>query len=121
VGYELARITSIHDSIATWRKGPKTLSVITIYLRDMSTPNISMICPTVIAESSMSFKAYSSLQVDVKPLPHMSKSAQSYRDFKIPRVTLIDCLILVRIMSRDLVGRLSSIWGVRASEEDSSR
>jgi hypothetical protein len=71
----------------------------------MSTPNISTAYPTIIAESLMSFKAYSSLQVTVKPSPAVSKSARGYRDFKIVRVRLTDCLILVRIFSRDLVGR----------------
>jgi hypothetical protein len=51
----------------------------------------------------MSFKASSSLQVAV------SKLARGYRDFKILRVRLADYLILVRIISRDLVDRLSSI------------
>jgi hypothetical protein len=68
-----------------------------------------MICPAVTAESSTSFKASSSLQVDVKPLPAVSKSARGYRDYKIPRVKLTDYVILVRIISRDLVDRLSSI------------
>jgi hypothetical protein len=109
MGHKLAQTTSIHDSIATWRKDSKALNVIIIYPRDMSTPNISMTCPTIIAESSMSFKASSSLQVIVKPSPVASNSAQGYRDFKILRVRLADCLILARIISRDLVGRLSSI------------
>jgi hypothetical protein len=59
----------------------------------------------------MGFKASLSLQVTTKPLPAASKSARGYRDFKILRVRLTNCLILVRIISRDLVGRLSSIWG----------
>jgi hypothetical protein len=82
-----------------------------IYPRDMSTPNISMTCPVVIAESSMSMKASSSLQVTAKPSTIVSKSARGYRDFKILRVRLTDCLILARIISWDLIGRLSSIWG----------
>jgi hypothetical protein len=105
-------------SIATWRKGSKPLNVITIYHRDMSTPNISTTCPVVTAESSMSFKASLSLQVTVKPSPAVSKLAWGYRDLKIPRVRLVDYLILVRIISQDLVSRLSSIWGVCASKED---
>jgi hypothetical protein len=111
MSHKLAQITSIHNSIATWRKDSKALNVITNYPRDISTPNISMICPTVTAECSMSFMASSSLQVTAKPLPATSKSAQDYGDFKILRVRLTDCLILVRIISRDLIGRLSSIWG----------
>jgi hypothetical protein len=67
---------------------------ITIYPRGMSTPNISMTYPTIIAQTSTSFKASSSLQVTVKPSPAASKLAQGYRDFKIPRVRLADCLIL---------------------------
>jgi hypothetical protein len=60
---------------------------------------------------SLSFKASLSLQVIMKPSPAVSKLARGYRDFKIPRVRLDDCLILVRIISRDLVGRMSRIWG----------
>jgi hypothetical protein len=85
----------------------------------MSIPNISMTCPAITAESSTSFKASSSLQAIVKLSPTASKSVQGYRDFKIPRVRLTDYLMLARIISRDLVGRLSSIWGLHASEEDS--
>jgi hypothetical protein len=85
----------------------------------MSIPNISMICPAVTAESSTSFKASSSLQVTVKPSPTVSKSARGYRDFKILRVRLADYLMFVRIISRDLISRLSSILGGGASEEDS--
>jgi hypothetical protein len=80
-----------------------------VYSRDMSTPSTSTTCPAVIAKSSTSFKASSSLQVTVKPSPVASKSAQGYKDIKIPRVRLADCLILARIISRDLVGKLSSI------------
>jgi hypothetical protein len=69
----------------------------------MSTPNISMTYHVITSEFSMSFKASSSLQVAV------SKLARGYRDFKILRVRLADYLILVRIISRDLVDRLSSI------------
>jgi hypothetical protein len=65
----------------------------------MSTPNISTTYPTIIAESSMSLMASSLLQVTVKPSPAASKSARGYRVFKIPRVRLADCLILVRIIS----------------------
>jgi hypothetical protein len=111
MGNELTRITSIHDIIATWRKVSKTLNVIIIYPRDISTPSISTIYPTVTAESSMSFKASSSLQVTAKPSPVTSKSAQGYRDIKILRLRLTNCLILVRFISQDLVSRLSSIWG----------
>jgi hypothetical protein len=68
-----------------------------------------MTYPAVTAESSMSFKASSSLQVTVKPSPTAPKSAQGYRDFKILRVRLVDYLILERIISQGLVGRLSSI------------
>jgi hypothetical protein len=70
-----------------------------------------MTCPAITAKSSMSFKASSSLQVTAKPSSATSNSARGYRDFKILRVRLTDYLILVRIISRDLVGRLSSIWG----------
>jgi hypothetical protein len=59
------------------------------------------------------------MQVTVMPSPTSSKSARGYRDFKILRVRLTDCLILVRIISQDLIGRLSNIWGVRTLEEDS--
>jgi hypothetical protein len=111
MGLELAQITSIHDSIATWRKGSKALNVITIYPRDMSTPNIFTTCPAITGESSMSFKPSSSQHVTTKPLPTASKFSWGYRDFKIPRFRLADCLILVRIISRDLIGRLSRIWG----------
>jgi hypothetical protein len=65
--------------------------------------------PAVIAESSTSFKASLSLQVAAKPSPATSKSAQGYKDFKMPRVRLADCYILARIISWDLVGKLSSI------------
>jgi hypothetical protein len=109
MGLELAQITSINDIIGTWRKGSKALNVITIYPRDMSTPNISMTCPTVTAESTVSFKASSSLQVTTKLSPATSKSARGYRDFKILRVRITEYLILARIISYDLVGILSSI------------
>jgi hypothetical protein len=111
MGHKLAQITSIHDSIATWRKGSQTHNVITIYPRDMSTPNRTTTCPVIIAESPTRFRAFLSLQVATNPSPSTSKSPRGYRDFKIPRVRLVDYLILVRIISRDLVGRLSSIWG----------
>jgi hypothetical protein len=39
----------------------------------------------------------------------MSKLARRYKDFKIPSVRLAACLILARIISRDLISRLSSI------------
>jgi hypothetical protein len=63
--------TTIHDNIITQRK-TKYLKY-DIYPRDMSTPNISMICLAVVAESSTSFKATSSEQVAVKPSPATSK------------------------------------------------
>jgi hypothetical protein len=110
-GHKLAQITSINDSIATWRKDSKELNIITIYPRDMSTPNISMTCPSITAESLTSFKASSSLQVAARPSPATSKLDRGYRDFKILRVRLTDCLILAGIISRDVVGRLSSIGG----------
>jgi hypothetical protein len=77
------------------------LNVITFYPRDMSTT-----CPTITAESMMSFKASSSLQVTARPLLSASKLARGYRDFKILRVRLADCLILARIISWDLVSGL---------------
>jgi hypothetical protein len=80
-----------------------------IYPRDMATPNISTTCPIVTAKSSTSIKASSSLHVVMKPSPAASKSDQGYKDFKILRVRLADCLILARIITQDLVGRLSSI------------
>jgi hypothetical protein len=45
----------------------------------------------------------------MKPSPAASKLAQGYKDFKMPRVRLADYLMLARIISRDLVGKLSSI------------
>jgi hypothetical protein len=69
----------------------------------------------------MSFKASSSMQVTEKPSPVTSKSTWGCRDFKIPRVRLADYLILTRIISRDLVGKLSRIWVARALEENSPR
>jgi hypothetical protein len=105
-----ANTISNPDSIVTRRKGLKVLKYI-IYPWDMSTPNVSMTCPTVTAKSSTSFRASSSLQVTVKPSPNASKSAREYRDFRILRVRLADCLISVRMMSRDLISRLSTIWG----------
>jgi hypothetical protein len=78
-----------------------------------------MTCLIITAESSTSFRASSLLQVTVKPLPVASKSARGYRDFKILRVILTDYLILVRIISRDLVGTLSSIEGACTSKEES--
>jgi hypothetical protein len=75
----------------------------------MSTPSIAMMCRTITAESSTSFKASSSLQVAAKPSLAASKSARGYKDFKMPRVRLADYLMLVRIISQDLVGKLSSI------------
>jgi hypothetical protein len=74
MGQELTQITSIHDSIATWREDSKYLNYIITYPRDMSTPSISTMCPVVAAESSTSFKASSSLQVTAKPSPATSKS-----------------------------------------------
>jgi hypothetical protein len=55
----------------------------------------------------------------MKPSHAASKSARGYRDFKILRVRLTNCLILARIIYRDLVDRLSSIWGAHTLEEDS--
>jgi hypothetical protein len=109
MGHKLARITSIHNITATWRKVSKTHNVITIYPLYMSTHSISMICPAIIAESSMIFKASSSLQVAVKPSHGVSKLARGYRDLKILTVRLVDCLMLAINISRDLVGRLSHI------------
>jgi hypothetical protein len=40
---------------------------------------------------------------------HRVQVTQGYRDLRILRVRLVDYFILVRIISRDLVGRLSSI------------
>jgi hypothetical protein len=105
------KIASIHDNIVTWRKELEVLKYI-IYPRDMSTPSISTTCPAITEESFTSFKASSSLQVATKPSHVVSESARGYRDFKIQRVMLTDCLILARMISRDLVGGLSSIWGV---------
>jgi hypothetical protein len=108
-GQELALITSIHDSIATWRKDSKYLNYIITCPRDMSTPSISTMCHVVTAESLMSFKASSLLQVTAKPSHATSKLARGYKDFKMPRVRIVDCLILARIISQNLVGKLSSI------------
>jgi hypothetical protein len=90
-----------------------------VYLRDMSTPSISTTCPAVTTDYSTSYKASSVLQVTAKPSPTASKLAQGYKDFKIQRVRLADYLILVRIISQDLVGRLSNIWREHALKEDS--
>jgi hypothetical protein len=79
------------------------------YPMDISTRSISTICSAFTVESSINFSALSSLQGAVKPSPAVSKSAQWYRDFKILRVRLADCFILARIISRDIVGKLSSI------------
>jgi hypothetical protein len=68
-----------------------------------------MIRSAVTAESLINFKASSSLQVAVKPSPAMFKSARGYRDIRIPRVRLPDYFMLARMISRDLVGKLSSI------------
>jgi hypothetical protein len=113
-----ANIIPIHDNIVTWRKMLERLRYI-VYPRDMSTPNTSTTCPATTVESSTSFKASSSLQVTTKLSPAVSKLAQGYRDYRIPRVRLTDCRMLARIISQDLFGRLSNIWGARASEEDS--
>jgi hypothetical protein len=99
---------SIHDSIVTRREGIEVLKYI-IYHRDMSTPNIFTTCPAIIAESLTRFKASLSLQVHEMPSPATSKLAWEYRDFKILRVRLTDYLILARMISRDLISRLSSI------------
>jgi hypothetical protein len=77
------------------------------YPMDISTGNISTIRPAIIVESSINFKASSLLQVAAKPSSAASKLARRYRDFRIPRVKLADCFMLVRIISWDLVGRLS--------------
>jgi hypothetical protein len=90
-----ANKSSNRVNIVTQMKILEILKYIT-YPRDMSTPSISTTCP---AESSTSFKASSSLQVTAKPSPAMSKSARGYKDFKIPRIRLTDCLILARIIS----------------------
>jgi hypothetical protein len=50
-----------------------------------------MMCPAVTTESSMSFKDFSSLQVDAKPSPAASKSARGYKDLTMPRVRLTNC------------------------------
>jgi hypothetical protein len=68
------------------------------YLRDMSTKSISTMCPTIIAESSMSFKTSSSLHVAVKPSLAAAKSARGYRDLEILRVRLADYFILARMI-----------------------
>jgi hypothetical protein len=78
------------------------------YPRDMSTESIFTMCPTVAAEFSISFRASSSLQVAMKPSLTASKSAQGYRDSKILRVMLTDCFMFVRIISRDLDGKLDA-------------
>jgi hypothetical protein len=105
-----ANTISLHDSVVTWRKGLKVLKYV-IYPRDMSTPNISMTCLAITVGSSTSFRPSSLLHVATKPSPAASKLTQGYWDFRIPRVRLPDCLILARMISRHLVGRLSSIWG----------
>jgi hypothetical protein len=104
--------------MVTWRKELEVLKYI-IYHKDMSTPNISTTYLVVTAKSSTSFKDSSLLQVTVKPSPAASKSARGYRNFSILTVRLADYLILARIISRDLIGRLCNIWGGRALEEDS--
>jgi hypothetical protein len=103
-----ANIISIHDSVVTWRKELEVLKYI-CYPSDKSIPSISTTCSTITTQSSTSFKASSSLQVIAKPSPGMSKLARRYKDFKIPSVRLAACLILARIISRDLISRLSSI------------
>jgi hypothetical protein len=47
----------------------------------------------------------------MKPSAATFNLARGCRDFKILRVRLTDCLILVRMISQGLVGKLSSIWG----------
>jgi hypothetical protein len=86
----------------------------------MSTTNISMTCLVATIESLTSFKASSSVQVTMKPSPAVSKSARGYRDFRMPRVRLVDCRMFARIISQDRFGGLSNIWGVRMVKEDSS-
>jgi hypothetical protein len=93
------KITSIHESIVTWRKEPKKLNYIIIYPRNMSTPNISTTYPAITIECSTSFKAPSSLQATAKPSPAASKFARGYKDFKIPRVRLTDYFMLARMIS----------------------
>jgi hypothetical protein len=68
-------VISIHDNMVTGRKMLEILKSI-VYPKDMSTPNISTTCPAITVESSTSFKASSSMQVDVKPSPATSTSAQ---------------------------------------------
>jgi hypothetical protein len=85
----------------------------------MSTGSISTMCPAITAKSLISFKASSSLQVAAKPSPTASRLARGYRDFKISRARLVDCFMLARIISWDLVSILSSIRGAREPVEDS--
>jgi hypothetical protein len=59
-----------------------------IHPRDMLTPNKSTTWPAVLAESSTSFNASSSLQVTAKPSSTVSKLARGYRDFKMPELDL---------------------------------
>jgi hypothetical protein len=66
---------------------------------------------TISTKSSTSFSASSLVQVVVNPSPVESKSAQGYRDFKIPRVTLEAFLMLERMISRDQVGSISKSAG----------
>jgi hypothetical protein len=54
-----------------------------------------------------------------KALTYRVEVSSGYRDFKIPRVRLADCFIVVRMISRDLVGKMSSIYGACVLVEDS--
>jgi hypothetical protein len=84
----------------------------------MSTPNMSTTYPVALAESSTSFRASSSLHVAANPSPTASKWARGYRDLRIPRVRLVDCRILARIISQDQLDRLYNICGAQVLEED---
>jgi hypothetical protein len=75
----------------------------------MSTPSISMTSQAATVESSTSFKASSLVQVVVKPSPAASKSARGYRDFRMPRVRLVNYRMFVRMISQDRLSRLANI------------
>jgi hypothetical protein len=77
------------------------------YPKDRSTANISTTFSAITTESSTSFKASSSVQVILKPLPTASKSAWGYRDFKIPRVRFADGCMFARMISQERFGELS--------------
>jgi hypothetical protein len=78
-----ANIISIHDNIVTWRKMFKTLRNDT-HPKDISTSNMSTIWLAVLAESSTSFNASSSLQVAAKLSPATSKSARGIVTLECP-------------------------------------